>query len=174
MKRFGPGGLAALILLFAAGQAWAAKTAANSATEAPTAAVIAIHGLKIETPWARATPPGATVGAGYLRIVNNGKTADRLIGVSAPIARKVGVHETIIKGTVAEMREVSGGLAIPPEATVTLAPGSYHLMFEGLKAPFKQGARVEATLDFEKAGKVPVEFAVRGIGAGAPQPMHMH
>jgi hypothetical protein len=38
-------------------------------------------------------------------------------------------------------------------------------MFVGLKSPFEQGQRVKATLDFEKAGKVPVDFTVEGIGA---------
>jgi hypothetical protein len=38
-----------------------------------------------------------------------------------------------------------------------------------MKSPFEQGQRVKATLDFEKAGRVPVDFTVEGIGAhGAP------
>jgi hypothetical protein len=138
----------------------------------PVAAAKSIHGLLVEAPWARATPPGAKVGAGFLRIVNAGKTPDRLIGISSPAAKKVGLHETIMRGTISEMRPVTGGLAIPPGGTVTLAPGGYHLMFEGLKAPFRKGGHVEATLDFAKAGRIPVEFAVKGIGAGAMQGMH--
>ncbi len=132
------------------------------------------HGLKIEAAWARATPPGAKVGAGYLRIVNTTKTPDRLIGISSPAAAKVELHEMIMSGTIARMRQVVGGLEIPAGATVTLKPGSYHLMFLGLKAPFTEGERIKATLAFEKAGKVDMEFAVRGIGAGPPQDMTMH
>ena len=32
--------------------------------------------LEISRPWSRATPPGATTGAGYLAITNPGKTPD--------------------------------------------------------------------------------------------------
>ena len=35
--------------------------------------------LTITDPWSRATPKGASVGAGYLKIVNTGTTADRLV-----------------------------------------------------------------------------------------------
>jgi copper(I)-binding protein len=38
-------------------------------------------------------------------------------------------------------------------------------MFVGLKKPFEQGQRVKATLQFEKAGKIAVDFTVEGIGA---------
>ncbi|MGB8276655.1 MAG: copper chaperone PCu(A)C [Methylovirgula sp.] len=139
------------------------------------AAAIEAHGLKIEGAWVRETPPSAKVGAGFLTIVNTTKAPDRLVGASAPAAAaKVELHETIMSDNVARMRPLVGGLAIPAGATVTLKPGSYHIMFVGLKAPFVKGERIKATLDFEKAGKVSVEFDVRGVGAGAPQDMHMH
>jgi copper(I)-binding protein len=71
--------------------------------------------------------------------------------------------------TVMKMAPVPGGLVIAPGATVTLAPGGYHMMFVDLTAPLKKGERVKGTLRFEKAGTVPVEFAVEAIGAKAPE-----
>ena len=41
-----------------------------------------VGSLEIEHPWTRATPKGAAVAGGYLKIVNNGTTADRLVGGS--------------------------------------------------------------------------------------------
>jgi hypothetical protein len=38
-------------------------------------------------------------------------------------------------------------------------------MFVGLKGALEQGQHFKATLEFEKAGKVDVDFAVEGIGA---------
>ena len=38
-------------------------------------------------------------------------------------------------------------------------------MFVGLKQQLKQGEHFKATLEFAKAGKVDVDFAVDGIGA---------
>ena len=36
--------------------------------------------IKVESPWARATPKGARTGAAYMTLVNNGASADRLLG----------------------------------------------------------------------------------------------
>ena len=67
-------------------------------------------------------------------------------------------------GGVAKMGPVEGGLVIPPGGTVELKPGGYHLMFIGLKRQPKQGEKFPATLTFEKAGSVKVEFLVEGMG----------
>ena len=40
--------------------------------------------LTLEQPWSRATPGGAKVGGGYLRITNTGTAPDRLTGGSFP------------------------------------------------------------------------------------------
>jgi copper(I)-binding protein len=77
-----------------------------------------------------------------------------------------------MKDNVMTMRPMSGGLPIEPGKSVTLAPGSYHLMFENLKSPLKQGNKVKATLEFEKAGKVDVTFDVQAVGAQGPMPSH--
>jgi copper(I)-binding protein len=48
--------------------------------------------IKIESPWTRATASGAKVAAGYMKIENNGKEADCLIGGTVNVARKFEVH----------------------------------------------------------------------------------
>ena len=63
------------------------------------------------------------------------------------------------------MRPVEGGLEIKPGESVELKPGSYHVMFMGLKQPLEKGQSVKGTLEFEKAGKVDVEYTVEAIGA---------
>jgi copper(I)-binding protein len=55
---------------------------------------------------------------------------------------------------------------------VTLAPGGYDLMLMELKAQLKQGDKIPATLEFEKAGKVNVTFDVQSVGARAPASGH--
>ena len=44
-----------------------------------------------------------------------------------------------------------------PGESVELKPGSYHVMFMGLKQPLEKGQQLKGTLEFEKAGKVNVE-----------------
>jgi copper(I)-binding protein len=135
-----------------------------------------VGSLQIAHPWSRATPKGAAVGGGYLTITNNGSTPDRLIGGSTPVAKEFELHQMSNDNGVMKMRPVEGGLEIKPGETVTLKPSGYHIMFVDLAKPLKQGDRVPATLDFAKAGKVQVEFAVEGMGAthgneaGGPMP----
>jgi periplasmic copper chaperone A len=137
--------------------------AAANAAPAPK-----VGALTIEQPWSRATPGGAKVGGGYLRITNAGTAPDRLIGGSFPLSAKVEVHEMRLEGDIMRMKPVEGGLEIKPGATVELKPGGFHLMFVDLKEPLKEGQTVKGSLMFEKAGAVEVEYAIRGIGASAP------
>lgn len=124
--------------------------------------------ITIEKPWARATPKGAEVGAGYLTIKNNGATPDKLTGGAADFG-DVQVHEMSMAGGVMKMRQVEDGLTIPPHGQVTLAPNGIHLMFVKLKSPLVKGQTIKATLSFEHAGKVEVTFDVREVGAAAPK-----
>ena len=136
--------------------------------------------LKIGNPWARATPPTAPSGGGFLTVNNTGTTADRLVSATSPAAGQIQIHEMKMDGTIMRMRELENGLEIPPGATVALAPGGFHLMMMGLKAPLKEATRVPVTLVFEKAGKIDVDYAVEPMGTKAPPaPMpadhqHMH
>ena len=70
-----------------------------------------------------------------------------------------------MEGNVMKMRPVANGIEIKPGQTVELNPSGYHVMFVDLKKQLMQGERFKATLEFAKAGKVGVEFAVEGIGA---------
>jgi copper(I)-binding protein len=63
---------------------------------------------------------------------------------------------------------VEGGLEIKPGETVTLKPGSFHIMLLNLKHPLEQGNTMKATLKFDSAGTVDVEYPILAIGAAAP------
>ena len=124
--------------------------------------------LDIIEPWARATPPTAQTGGGFLVIANKSTSPDRLIAAKSPVADKVKIHEMKMDGNVMRMREFDMGLEIPPGATVQLKPGGFHIMFMGLKAPFAKDAKIPVTLVFEKAGSIDVEMVVEAMGAAAP------
>jgi periplasmic copper chaperone A len=116
--------------------------------------------LHIIHPIARAMLPGAQVGGGYLTIDNQGGTDDRLVSGTSARARSVQVHEMKIADGIMSMNELKQGLAVPAKTKTELKPGSYHLMFMNVEQPFKQGETIKATLNFEKAGPVEVEFKV--------------
>jgi uncharacterized protein YcnI len=127
--------------------------------------VYTIGALQIESPWTRATPGGAQVAAGYLKITNTGSQADRLIGGSVSVAQGVEVHEMTMKDGVMRMRLLDGGLEIAPGKTAELGPSGYHLMLTGLRSGLKEGQTFKGNLTFARAGTVEVEFSVSPLGA---------
>jgi copper(I)-binding protein len=117
--------------------------------------------LTISGGWLRAMLPGQPAGGGYLTIANSGTVDDRLVSVSTPAAGKSEIHMMEMKNDVMIMRPVDGSIEIPAGATVELKPGGLHLMFMQVIEPFKEGATVPVTLEFEKAGKVEVDLPVK-------------
>ena len=126
-----------------------------------------VGAITVEQPWSRATPAGAKVGGGYLRVTNAGREPDRLIGGTFPIAGRVELHEMSMTDNVMRMKQVEGGLAIGPGASVELRPGGYHLMFVDLRDGLKRGQTIKGTLVFEKAGPVEIEYVVRAMSGEA-------
>jgi copper(I)-binding protein len=124
--------------------------------------------IVVTNAWARATPKGAQVGGAYMTIRNNGSTADRLVGGSSPVAGRLEMHEMKMDGGVMKMRPVTGGIEIKPGGSVELKPSGLHVMLVNLKQPLQQGQHVKATLEFEHAGKVEIEYQVEGMGAHGP------
>jgi copper(I)-binding protein len=128
--------------------------------------------LKIDQLWARPTVAGQSAGGGFLSIQNGGGKPDRLLGGSSPAAAAVEVHEMRMEGDVMRMREIKS-LELPAGKRVTLAPGGFHLMMIGLKAPLKVGDKVPVKLRFEAAGEIDVVFQVANKPAPAGE-MHKH
>src|SRR2546423_14430365 len=62
--------------------------------------------LRIDHPFARATPPGAKSGAVFLTVLNGGSESDRLLRASTPIAGGVILHQMAIEDGVMKMRAV--------------------------------------------------------------------
>jgi copper(I)-binding protein len=124
-----------------------------------------VGSLEIGQPWARATPKGATIGGGYLKITNKGAEPDRLVGGSSPVAGRFEIHEMTMVDGVMKMRPLANGLEIKPGQTLELKPGGLHVMLVGLKQPLEAGQTLKGTLVFEKAGTVEIEYKVEPIGA---------
>ena len=133
-------------------------------------ATFKVGNIVVEAPWVRATPAGAKVAAGYMKITNTGKEADRLIGGTIDHAGRFEVHEMTMVDNVMRMRPLPNGLEIKPGETVELKPGGYHIMGLDLQGGYAEGQTVKGTLKFEKAGTVNLEYRVSSVGA-AQSPM---
>ncbi len=134
-----------------------AQTTPQGTTDSP---------ITVENAWARATSPAATTGAVYLTIVDHG-APDRVIGFATPVAETAQLHETTMQGNIMKMRQIDG-LALTAQAPVTLAPGGYHVMLMGLRAPLRQGQTFPLSVTFRNAGTVEITVAVAGVGAAGP------
>lgn len=118
--------------------------------------------LQIDHPWARPSAGAAKTGAAYITITDRGPP-DRLTGVESPVADKVELHESIDDKGVMKMRPVPG-LPLETGKTVVMAPGGYHIMLMGLKAPLKAGDTFPVTLRFERAPPLTVTVTVEAAG----------
>jgi copper(I)-binding protein len=127
-----------------------------------------VGSIHITQPWARATPKAASTGAAYLTVTNGGTAPDRLTCIASDVSATCQIHSMSMDNGVMKMRPVEGGLEIPPGETITLKPSGLHLMLVDLKHALEPGKTVEATLRFEKAGTVKIEFPIAAIGASAP------
>lgn len=145
----------------------------------PAAPAATLGALAISDPWVRpvsleaptpqpnATPMAMDGGAmittgGYLIIANSGAEADALVGVSAAsdLADAVELHTVVEEGGMMKMRPVEQ-IDVPANGEAVLKPGSFHIMFIGVKKELKAGDSVRLSLTFAKAGTVEVDAVVR-------------
>jgi copper(I)-binding protein len=145
-------------------------TAAAAITLARGAEVSAGE-VEVTAAWARATPPGAEIGAAYVTIANRGGFEDRLLGAATPAARSVTIHQSLEESGVATMRPVDAP-RIPVGGALEMQPGGTHLMLMGLSAPLRQGEVIPVTLRFERAGDVTLQVPIASIGATTPPEEH--
>jgi periplasmic copper chaperone A len=120
--------------------------------------------LRIDHPYATPSRPGVQTGAVYFRgIENRGRTADRLLSASTPVATSVEIHQMHMDGDIMRMKAVPD-LELPARTVVRMrhsTPNGYHLMLLELKAPLKDGDRFPLTLTFENSGEVTVQVWVQ-------------
>lgn len=123
--------------------------------------------IEILHPWSRPTPPNAQVAGGFLTLKNNGDDPDTLLSVETPLSSIAEIHRSVVEDGIASMRKIDG-VDIAPGEAVDLEAERIHFMFVEPKQRLRDGESFPATLVFEKAGRVDVEFAVQRR-AGAPE-----
>lgn len=121
---------------------------------------LTVGDLQIIHPHIPQPPASAKAAGGFMAIVNNGMEPDRLIGIESGIAAKSEVHESKVDANGVGTMEHVDFIEIPAGDTVSLEHGGYHIMFMGLTGKLAEGEMHKATLIFEKAGKVEIEFMI--------------
>jgi copper(I)-binding protein len=115
--------------------------------------------LVIDHPVTYETAQNALAAGGYLTITNNGTEPDRLLAAESGFDQTM-LHLSETKDGIASMTHMSA-VDIPAGETVVFMPGGLHVMFMGLGGDaLTAGEKIPATLVFEKAGRIDVEFNV--------------
>lgn len=115
---------------------------------------------------AHAQPTGAAMdtsgfsSAAYMTIRNTGSAADRLLKASTDAATSVELHNSANTNGVMSMSDVPA-VDVAAGGTVEFKPGGLHMMLVGLKHDLKAGDTVALSLQFEHAGTITVNAAVR-------------
>lgn len=125
----------------------------------------AAQGIAISDAWIRALPAGVPSG-GYFTLHNGGQKPLTLTGASSPACGMLMLHRSENRGGMSAMTDVAG-VDVAPGATLSFAPGGYHLMCMNAGAAIHPGATVPVTLTFKDGTTVTANFAVRNA-AGKP------
>lgn len=115
--------------------------------------------------WARATVPGQSVGAVYMKI--DSPVAVTLVGIESDVSRSAEIHSMRHQNGVMQMR-AQKQLDVPAGQSIDLAPGGTHLMLLGLKKPLKAGEWLQLQVTFVDVADVktivPVSVPIRPFG----------
>lgn len=103
--------------------------------------------IQVSHAYVNSMPPGVKVTACFFEIKNTGDAVARLIGVSSPVVKKIGLHSTSTVNGKMRMNML-GKLVIEAGEVVKLEHGGLHLMLWGLDDSLQIGSQVPFTLHF--------------------------
>jgi copper(I)-binding protein len=92
--------------------------------------------------------PAGSSASMFLALFNNGSSADKLVGVTAP-------------GAATSVKLVGGGVNIPASSSVNLTGPSPSIVLSGLTKALPSGGSIPVTLDFQRAGDVTIQVPVQ-------------
>jgi len=114
--------------------------------------------VEVSDAWVRATGQGQKATGVFMNLT--AKKATRLVGVKTDLTSTAEVHEMKMEQDVMKMQAVKA-LDLPAGKTVSLKPGSYHVMLMDLKNPIKEDSQVVLTLLFEDTSGVKTQQEVQ-------------
>ena len=118
--------------------------------------------------WARATVPGARVGAGYVTLRNTGTETRNLLRLTTPVCDELSLHLSSVDANgVAHMWPLAK-LELKPGEQVRFEPNGRHMMFNGLTSPLVAGKTVAVTFEFEDEKPLTVLLEIRPLVPDMP------
>jgi periplasmic copper chaperone A len=141
----------------------------------PSAALAHSHkknSLEVVHPWTPAMVEERKIVnvAVYMKVKNAGKSAERLLSATTPLAEKVELIELKDQGST-KLPTAASALTIPAGGSLEMSPDGPRLLLSGFKKKLDAYDSFELTLEFEKAGQLVVEVVVEEAVAA---PTHKH
>jgi len=118
--------------------------------------------FSIEDAHVRATPPHSKNSAAFMKIHNSSDISRKLIAASSDIAERVELHSHIMSDGMMKMRQVEA-IEVNANGSAILRPGSFHVMFLGLKSALVEGENVTLKLYFDNGDEITVEAPIKKI-----------
>lgn len=115
------------------------------------------------------------VGAVYLKLVNSGQAADRLVAIETDAASSAETHETVVEDGVMRMVPRPEGFEIPAGGSVELVPGGKHIMLLEPRPPRDEAeaSTLSLTLRFATSEPIVIEAPVAAMpGSGSEHAGH--
>jgi copper(I)-binding protein len=106
--------------------------------------------LQIADPWVREAPPTARVLGLFMQLRNAGDEELVIEGASSPLCERVEIHRTVLEEGMARMI-AQPELRLAPGETLSLEPGSYHLMLIGPHRALVAGDELEVVIRYNGA-----------------------
>jgi len=125
-----------------------------------TAGLVSAREITVKNAWIREAPPTAQRLAAYMVIENNSKHAIALNSASSPDFRIVEIHRTKMDNGIAHMIKQAHVQILPGES-LTLEPGSYHLMLMQPLRALRAGDSVILSLHFDNSSPIDINATVR-------------
>lgn len=104
--------------------------------------------LQVEDAWVREAPPTARVLGMFMQLHNTGSDELVIQGASSPACERVEIHRTVIEEGVSRMIPQEE-LRLAPGETLSLEPGSYHLMLIGPNQALRAGDEVKLLIQYD-------------------------
>jgi cytochrome oxidase Cu insertion factor (SCO1/SenC/PrrC family)/copper(I)-binding protein len=137
----------------------AAQAKAGQLSVAPEKASPVTMGGLVITNAVVAEPPSQDEAAAYVTFRNETAQEDTLVAVTADLAVRGEIHETMGEGELRHMMSMPN-VVIPPRSEVKLTPGGVHVMLMQLRKKVVAGDTVTLLLSLARAGGVEVKAPV--------------
>ena len=116
--------------------------------------------LLITEAWIKYLPAVVPVRAGYMNITNNQKQTAEIEWLTSESFARIEIHQSIKKNDLMSMQQVHV-LAIGPNQTLQLTPGSYHLMMMDPVKNLQPGNIVKVIIGYADKSTQIIEMIVR-------------